>query len=416
MAGVDQLQKHLRALNDGDDAAQRAAIHAFRALEVEEWGAAPQSLVNPLVVSLQRFLRGGSRPPVVYKEVGGILVNLGPRAKGAVGPLIELLEDGIPDSVRESAARALGSLGRDAKDAVDSLVALCTNQSTLALNAVRALGEIGCADQRVRNALVKVWLGWVHTRDDLLQVAHALCRLRIEMNGMIGFLTNHLMKSQAEALRKSAAEALAWCKKTDTDVVPALLTAALSDKNEDVRQTAQAALDHLGLTQAKAILLCAKQLSTSVYAEAALRKSGQPAIAALIEALGCDDSVTRIKAAQILGSFGELAIDAVPVLTSALRDRNPEIRLATAKGLWSVTKNPDVAVPVLAQLLQDEPATGPDDDETRRKFLQTVIEALWRIGPPASAALPAIIRKTKDKNRLVSQSAHNALKKIAPLG
>ena len=46
--------------------------------------------------------------------------------------------------------------------------------------------------------------------------------------------------------------------------------------------------------------------------------------------------------------------------------------------------------------------------------LQTVIEALRRIGPPGKAAIPALMAKTKDKNRLVSESAISALKVIAP--
>ena len=48
------------------------------------------------------------------------------------------------------------------------------------------------------------------------------------------------------------------------------------------------------------------------------------------------------------------------------------------------------------------------------RYLQTVIEALWRIGPPAKAAVPALTHKAKDKNRLVSETAVSALKEIAP--
>jgi hypothetical protein len=103
----------------------------------------------------------------------------------------------------------------------------------------------------------------------------------------------------------------------------------------------------------------------------------------------------------------------VPAHTAALRDKNAEIRLAAAKGLWNVNKNADAVVPVLVVLLQDKRAGENGDSEAGRKFLLTVIEALWRIGPPAAAARTALMAKTKDKNRLVSESAQNALKKIA---
>ena len=414
MLHADQIHKHISTLNNGDDASQRQAIHALTSIEPEDWGTSPRTLMNPLLASLQRAILVAPKPPVVHKEIAIILGKLGERSKCAVPQLIELLQEGIADSVREAAAMALGRLGKDAKDAVDALVAICKEPTPLSLHAIRALAEIGCADNRVRSALVKVWLSASHSQDGLLQVAIALCRLKIHVKGLVAFLTNHLIKSQGESCRKAAAEALAWCTKTDTDVVPALVVAALNDKNEDVRQTAQASLDQQGLPAAKAIVICAKQLKDSLYAEAALRKSGPNSVPALIEALGSTDSTVRVKAAQILASLGEPAVEAAPALTLALRDRNPEIRLAAAKGLWNVTKKADDAVPVLAKLLEDERATDFEDGDDRRRFLQTVIEALWRIGPAAITAAPALILKTKDNNRLVAQSAQNAVQKIAP--
>src|SRR5438552_7949968 len=47
--------------------------------------------------------------------------------------------------------------------------------------------------------------------------------------------TTLFRSNQDSALRQSAAEALAWCDKNAVDVVPALLTAALHDKDEKVR-------------------------------------------------------------------------------------------------------------------------------------------------------------------------------------
>jgi hypothetical protein len=73
-----------------------------------------------------------------------------------------------------------------------------------------------------------------------------------------------------------------------------------------------------------------------------------------------------------------------------------------------------MVVPVLAALLDKDLAATKFADETRRRFLQTVMEALQRIGPPAQAAVSALTDKAKDKNRLVSESALSALKVIAP--
>jgi HEAT repeat protein len=196
-------------------------------------------------------------------------------------------------------------------------------------------------------------------------------------------------------------------------VVPALLFAILSDPKEEVRQMAQAGLDQMHLSPEKAIQLCCSQLGESSYAEAALRKSGQLAVSALIEALSTKEPATRVKAARTLGCLGEVAAAAAPALTKALHDNDPDVRLAAAKGLWNITKTADV-VPALVDLLKVKKATDLEAAETRRRFLQTVMEALRRIGPPATAAVPALTAMTKDSNRHIRESALSALQVIAP--
>jgi HEAT repeat protein len=163
--------------------------------------------------------------------------------------------------------------------------------------------------------------------------------------------------------------------------------------------------------------VCARQLKDSLYAEAALRKSGPAAVPALIEALESDDAVAREKAARTLGSLGEAAAEAVPALTEALEDKHLPVRLAAAKGLWNVTKNADLVVPVLADLLKGKwlsTSSAPDAAEERRRFVQSVIESLCRIGAPAKAAVPVLNQKAKDDNRLIRESAQRALREIAP--
>jgi HEAT repeat protein len=170
-----------------------------------------------------------------------------------------------------------------------------------------------------------------------------------------------------------------------------LLTAALNDKDEKVREVAEAGLAQLHLSHEKAIHLCLKQLKDSCYAETALRNSGQLAVSALIKALGTKDSGTREKAARTLGCLGESAAEAIPALTLALHDKDLDVRLAAAKGLWNITKNAEVVVPVLVGLLEENGAVASDAGELRRRYLQTVIEALWRMGPAAKGAIPALI-------------------------
>lgn len=406
-----QLQKHVVALEHGDDATRRDAIQALRRHEPTDWATAPMGACRALVVTLQQQLVVGVKPPMVLRDVATILGNMCPHSKDAVPQLIELLQAGVPDPVRETAAIALGKFGPEARDAVDGLLAVAGGRDTLALHAVRALGAIGCADQRVRSAMINLWSAPAPSQNAQLAIAVALCRLGIDADGVLPFLTHHLMTASDHALRKAVAAALAWRNKKEIDVVPALLAAATNDKDEEVRKIAQASLDQLRLSQDQALRICAKQLKESVHAETALRKIGPPAVPALIEALGSDDDVTRLKAAGILAHLGEPAVAAAPALAEMLQDKDPEVRLMASKALWNVTKQPDAVVPVLVQLLEAKRLPG-HDDESRRRFLQTVVEALWRIGPPAKAALPALRAKTKDPNRLVRESAQYAVTKI----
>ena len=122
--------------------------------------------------------------------------------------------------------------------------------------------------------------------------------------------------------------------------------------------------------------------------------------------------MAREKAARTLGCIGELALDAVPALTKALKDKHLDVRLAAAKALWIITKNAEIVVPVLADLLGGKKFPAPDTSESRRCFHQSIIESLCRVGPPAKAAIPVLAKKAKDENRLIRESALKALREI----
>jgi HEAT repeat protein len=177
-----------------------------------------------------------------------------------------------------------------------------------------------------------------------------------------------------------------------------------------VQQLAATGLASLGLTPEQACDCCAQQLPVSAYAEVALLKAGAVAVPALIEAVQEGKTVAREKAARILGSLGEAAEPAAAALTRSLADKHKEVRLAAAKALWNVTKQPGPAVAALTKLLDTTWGESTDENEARRTFLQSVIESLGRIGPPALPALGALNKIAKDDNRLVRESALRAIK------
>jgi HEAT repeat protein len=415
MLDLRQLDKHIRALDNGDDTLRRQALQSLRHHDEQEWATAPLEVSHSLVKVLKGQLLNGMKHPFAQKDVATILGNLGTRSTSALPQLMELLHEGVPDPVRQAAVTALGKIGKEAHVAVDHLVQLlATSRPPLCAQIIQALGKIGCADGRVRSVLINLWLSPLQPQSSKAQVAIALCKLHIAAQNLLGTVTGTLLAHQDVLLRKAAAEALAWCSKDETEVVPALLLASLSDSKEEVRQRAQAGLDHMRLSHEKALHLCCRQLGDSSYAEAALRKSGQLAIPALIEALGTEGPAIRVKASRILGCLGELAAEAVPALTTALHDNDLDVRLAAVKGLWNITKRPDVVVPALVALLKVKRAADLEAGESRRRFLQTIMEALRRIGPPATAAVSALTAMTKDKNRHIRESALSALQMIAP--
>jgi HEAT repeat protein len=417
MHDLPQLHRHILALDSGDETARRQALQSLRQHDEQAWATAPLEECESLVQALKGQLRSGMKRPSAQKEAATILGNLGPRSRSALPQLLELLREGVGEQVREAAATALGKMGKEARAAVGALVQLLADsRPALSAQAARALGNIGCADGRVRAALVRLWPPAPQLRAGSVQVAIALCKLHIPAEGLLGTVTRALMADQDPCLRKAAAEALAWCGKKETDVVPALLAASLGDTNEEVRQLAQAGLDHMRLAHGEAIGLCARQLGESSYAEAALRQSGQLAVPALLEALGREASATRVKAARTLGCLGEAAAAAAPALTAAVHDDDLDVRLAAVKGLWGITQTAEVVVPALVELLAGKGAAGLEAGEPRRRFLQTVMEALGRIGAPAAAAVPALTALAKDDNRHVRESALITLGKIAPAG
>jgi HEAT repeat protein len=419
MLNSSQLHRHINALKSGDEPTRRETLRSLKEYDRQAWADAPAEAVRPLVESLQRQLTAKGHGaelknlPRYRQEVATILGRIGPSSEAAIPDLVALLAAGTADGVREAAATALGNIGRPARGAVSDLLAVLTPECRVSLAAcvARALGEIGCADQRVRAALLSLWSLSIRDEHSRAQVAMALCKLKIEAPGLIDSLTETLVGHGKAGARLPAAEALSWCSKDAVGVVPALM-AALTDEDEPTKEAAKRGLARMAVSPAKGVQICCEQLDECPLALTALRKSGAIAITPLIETLRSKNADTRQKAAQTLGAIKEIAAPAVPALTTALKDKDASVRLAAAKALWNIAKQPDGVVPTLIDFLRGHGLPPADAGELRRTFLQTVIEALSRIGPVAKAAGPALRATLKDENRLVRESATRALKAI----
>src|ERR1700730_17496943 len=103
MLDVSQLQQHLLAVAEGDDAARRQALQSLRAHDEKEWATAPRELTQSLVEALKAQLLKGTKQPFPQKDVVTILGNLGPQSRSAIPQLVELLNSDISDLIREAA-------------------------------------------------------------------------------------------------------------------------------------------------------------------------------------------------------------------------------------------------------------------------------------------------------------------------
>lgn len=410
-----EIQRCIQTLESSNDESRRQTIHLLKGLDAGVWSTVPRKIVPPLVESLQRLLAGDAKSLPARHEIVVILGRIGPAAGSAVPQLIDLLAEKNADAIREAAASALGRIGGEASPALDGLVELIPHaKPSLAMQAIRAIVLIGVNNDRIRTALTDIWRSAALIQNVRVEVAIALCQLKIECSGVLEFLTGTAAGSPSATERRAAVGALAHCNRQQPDVVPALVRAALNDKDDEVRKLADESLGQLKLTREKAMEICARQLAESVHAETALRHGGELAVPALIDALAVKDPVIKEKAARLLGSLGAVALAAAPHLKQTLRDSNPMLRLAAAKSLWNITNNAKIVTPTLVALLEEDCPASAGGEEARRRHLQTIIEALWRIGPGAELAIPALTAKSKDKNRLISESALSALRVITP--
>ena len=150
-------------------------------------------------------------------------------------------------------------------------------------------------------------------------------------------------------------------------------------------------------------------------------------VASLTASLADPSAEVRARAAQKLGTMGELAKPAAAELTSLLKDEDPTVRRQAVSALGAIQPGPEVMLPLFAKLLQD---SDPGVQlrvlnavaETGEAAVPGLIKALdndevsyWAcivlrdIGPAAKDAVPALTEKLKDPREEIRMQAVLAL-------
>jgi HEAT repeat protein len=135
------------------------------------------------------------------------------------------------------------------------------------------------------------------------------------------------------------------------------------------------------------------------------RSDGSTPVPILIVALTNDDPDVRAQSAEILGSCGKRAEDAIPGLQNALKDKAPVVREKAAEALGKTGPKAKDTIPELIKLLEDWDAP---------RVCRGAAAGLAQFGPDAKDAVPALVKNVKAKDEVIKTSAGQALLKIDP--
>jgi len=321
---------------------------------------------TPPITQLLRDIK--SNDPKVRRSAADALGQMNAAAELAVPALTGALKDADTD-VRAHAGFALISLGTDAAPALPALIALLRDpEASVRRNAAEVVGGIQVTSPAVVEALTQA------LQDEnpyvSLAAAHALLD-KVWVNPAILTALTRLLKDPATSVRRSAAETLEKTAEGSAPVSTALvapaLTAALRDKDKEVRLTAAFILVKIGADY-------------------------KPAAAVFIEALREPDVKTRIAAAYALGGLKAAARPAVPTLIDMLTDENINVRYCASYVLWDLGDVAAPAAPALARALKDRDwQMGNRNRMGPESVRSAAAAALVRLGAAAHNALPILI-------------------------
>jgi len=249
--------------------------------------------------------------PQVFAGAASAIRHIGPEAKGAVGPLVELVKKDDPFARRAGIYGLIG-IGPEAEAAVPPLIeALEAESFHTRYWACRALRAIGPGAKPAVPVLVR------------------------------------LLREDLPSVRRHAAQALGGIGPQIGEEAIASLAAALDDPLEPVREDAAVALGELG-PPAKAAAPALERVITRgplaarvPGAKALWRITGRsdPAVGVLVDELG--DYLWGAAAAEALGEIGPPAAGAVPALRklAASSDQGREdVRQAAVDALKQIDR------------------------------------------------------------------------------
>lgn len=299
-----------------------------------------------------------------------VISEIGADAEEAVPALTERLKDRRPE-VRREAILALAAIGKAAAPAVSQLVE-ALDHPVDRIPATYALGAIGQAPPSAQIAIEKN----AESDDALL--------------ADVSLLTLAQFRPDDKDLMRKAVEKLVQDLKSDEARIRGAAAQALVELDPDpeiARPIFAKAMDTAGPESLDAMM-------------DALAGLGGKAIPRLIKALEIEQ--TRARAAAILERMGPAAKEAVPALTAALGDNNPETRSEVLLALGAIGPEAAPAAPAIAELLTD----------ATMKVRYAACYALGQIGLAAAKSAPQLACCLGDGDEFLCMASAWALAKI----
>lgn len=291
--------------------------------------------------------------------------------RGFGPPAIPVLNEALKHpsaAVRAAAAGTLGSMGREAADAINPLFVLTEDASP----------EVQAASLR------------------------ALVALRADSNRLKPLLQTALASKHADVRKAGAAGTAAFGGAAQLGVNG--LLDLLDDDDAAGRVAAVQALGQLGAQAAPAVDALAARLGDPALQSLAMEALGKigpaaaPAVPRLLDAAKNTDQ--RASVLPTLTAIGKGATPALPKLYEWLDDPAGDVRAATATAIAAVETDAAKALAVLIPLAADQSG----------RMRRAAALGLTRYGEAASAAVPALVRMLPSPNE--RSEAMRALKAI----
>jgi HEAT repeat protein len=324
---------------------------------------------------------------------------------------------GKDEAMRLEAVRLLGKLGRDVRSSARFLLPLLKEApEPVQLETVFALANMGYQPKEAVPLLIESQKNKLSEQGILLLAGHG--RAARSAASVLG----QALTTADARVRAAAAYALGQIG-PDKESLPLLLE-CLKDKDVQVRRQAAAALAQAAFAQDRVVPLLIQALDDAAIHGAALvslaRLKSVAAVPHLIKvADAAKDEDGRAAYIALLGNIGTGANEAVPWLIKQLQtsQRRLEIiealgRIKSAAAVEHLTpllrKDATGAVAALA-VWRIEVAPGALkfllDGLNHQDMKADCMRALGRIGPPARAAVPALIETLKGSSDLSLRAA-----------